>query len=244
MKSVLFLIIIFLFNPSSKNIDELSSQYLMGKFEPSHDSRFVLISQEHLKRKMTIYMREEAYNAFIEMSNSAKKDGVDLKILSATRTFHNQKGIWEQKWNGERAVDGKFLKNPKIPPPIERAKLIMQWSAMPGTSRHHWGTDIDLNELSNTYFETGEGKKVYNWLVNNAHHFEFCQVYTMKGEKRMYGYEEEKWHWSYKPLAQKFLTAYKTKITNKDIAGFSGAETADTLKILQHYVLGVDSTCF
>ncbi|NJK84501.1 MAG: M15 family metallopeptidase [Saprospiraceae bacterium] len=45
------------------------------------------------------------------------------------------------------------------PNPQERALKILKYSSMPGTSRHHWGTDIDLNSFSNSYFEQGEGKK-------------------------------------------------------------------------------------
>ena len=48
---------------------------------------------------------------------------------------------------------------------ISAVKEIMKYSSMPSTSRHHWGTDIDLNSLENSYFEKGEGKKYsIGWL--------------------------------------------------------------------------------
>ena len=47
------------------------------------------------------------------------------------------------------------------------------------------------------YFESGKGKQEYEWLRDNAYEFGFCQVYSEKGMERKYGYEEEKWHWSY-----------------------------------------------
>ena len=111
---------------------------------------------------------------------------------------------------------------------------------MPGTSRHHWGTDIDLNYLSNVHFESGNGKALYEWMRQNAHDFGFCQPYTEKNNRRPNGYEEEKWHWSYMPLAEKYYAAAKQKLKNQLISGFSGAEYADSLKVVEHYVFGVD----
>jgi len=49
---------------------------------------------------------------------------------------------------------------------------------MPGTSRHHWGTDVDLFSLDNKFFESGDGKIWYSWMVQNAAKYGFCQPYT------------------------------------------------------------------
>jgi zinc D-Ala-D-Ala carboxypeptidase len=54
----------------------------------------------------------------------------------------------------------------------------MQYSSMPGTSRHHWGTDVDLYALDDIYFTYGDGKIVYDWLLANAANYGFCQPYT------------------------------------------------------------------
>ncbi len=64
---------------------------------------------------------------------------------------------------------------------------------MPG-ARHHWGTDFDLNALNNAYFNTKDGKRIYDWLTQHAAEFGFCQPYTAKGgpDGRPIGYEEEK----------------------------------------------------
>ena len=82
----------------------------------------------------------------------------------------------------------------EVPEPVERARMILTYSSMPGTSRHHWGTDMDLNKDNNGYFATGEGLKVYEWLQAHAHEYGFCQPYTPKGPNRPEGYNEEKWH--------------------------------------------------
>ena len=60
---------------------------------------------------------------------------------------------------------------------------------MPATSRHHWGTDMDINSVEDDYFKDGKGKKVYRWLVENASKYGFCQVYSdKKSSKRSLGF--------------------------------------------------------
>jgi LAS superfamily LD-carboxypeptidase LdcB len=114
---------------------------------------------------------------------------------------------------------------------------------MPGTSRHHWGTDIDLNSLNNKYFSTGEGKEIYTWLTENASDYGFCQTYTLKDPTRPTGYEEEKWHWSYLPLARPFLDQYAQKVGYDDLKGFLGWETAKILRVIEDYVQSINMNC-
>jgi LAS superfamily LD-carboxypeptidase LdcB len=109
---------------------------------------------------------------------------------------------------------------------------------MPATSRHHWGTDMDLNSLDNSYFESGEGLKIYQWLTAHAADYGFCQPYTSKSGGRT-GYEEEKWHWSYLPLSGEFLEQYKNLVTYADIEGFKGSEVSKSMKVISHFVDGV-----
>lgn len=218
----------------------ITPDYLMGKFDPTQHPLFAAIPASLSSSKM--YMRQEALTAFEEMHDAAKKDGVRLIIISATRPFHHQKRIWEGKWTGKRQVDGKML-SPTVEDTAARATKILRWSSMPGTSRHHWGTDIDINDLNNSYFESGKGKKEYDWLVAHAADYGFCQVYSPQGEKRPYGYQEEKWHWSYLPIAQKLTRAYKDMIRDKDIKGFAGAESAPKIEVVERYVLGINPEC-
>ncbi len=213
--------------------------YLLGKFTPESDTNFIEIPAKYCSRNGML-MRREAFGAFKEMFEAAETEGVNLKIISATRNFNYQKGIWERKWTGKTLVGGKDLSNT---PGKERALAILKYSSMPGTSRHHWGTDIDLNELTNSYFEAGEGLIVYQWLLNNAPNYGFCQPYSEKGEQRPNGYEEEKWHWSYMPLSEELTEAYKERISYDMIKGFKGDETAKEIEVIKKYVLGINSQC-
>ena len=163
--------------------------YIIGRFEPSQHPDFVRVALEHADRE-GLYLRKETYEAFKKMHAAAAKEGIRLQIRSATRNFKAQKRIWEGKWNGIRKVDGADLSK-TIKEPKPRALKILEYSSMPGTSRHHWGTDIDLNAFINEYFERGDGLKLYNWMVANAASYGFCQPYTQKGPKRPDGYNEE-----------------------------------------------------
>lgn len=212
----------------------INKEYLMGKFDPGRHPDFVAVGKPYTN-KPGMMLRKETFAAFKKMWTAAKKDGITLMIISSTRSFEQQKNIWEGKWS--RFAAGH-------PEAAGRALKILEYSAMPGASRHHWGTDIDLNDLNNPAFENGgPHAPVYAWLQKNAHAYGFCQPYTAKNEKRPNGYNEEKWHWSYLPLATPLLQQYHDAVRDELLTGFSGAETARQLHIVDHYVLGINQDC-
>jgi len=177
-------------------------------------------------------LRREAFEAFQKMWKAAQREGVVLKIISSTRTFAQQKTIWEGKW-------ARFAA--EAPDPEARARKILEYSSMPGASRHHWGTDLDLNDLNNASFEAGgKHEKVYRWLSAHAHEYGFCQPYTAG---RPHGYKEEKWHWSYTPLSKPLLDQYEKTLTDASFSGFQGADVAARIQVVKHYALGINAAC-
>lgn len=204
---------------------EMAKAFVLGKFEYKEDIKFTKASHFHSVK--VLHLDKDVYQAFTTMFEAAKKDGIALKIISGTRNFYEQKTIWERKWNLNSNLE-----------PLKRAKKILTYSSMPSTSRHHWGTDIDLNSLSNLYFSSGKGQREYNWLVSNANKFGFYQAYTTKENGRT-GYNLEKWHWSYLPLASKYLKFYNYHITYGDINGFNGDSLATKNKMISNYVNGL-----
>ncbi|MCK6695166.1 MAG: M15 family metallopeptidase [Thermoanaerobaculia bacterium] len=213
---------------------EVDLNYLMGKFDPARHPDFVPVGKPYT-HKPGMMLRRETFAAFKKMWAAAKKDGVTLTIISSTRSFEQQKNIWEGKWSRFAA---------EHPQADARARKILEYSAMPGASRHHWGTDIDLNDLNNPSFEPGgRHVNVYAWLKVHAYEFGFCQPYTAKGDQRPHGYNEEKWHWSYLPLAMPLLRQYSEAVRDEMLRGFSGAETAKPLHMVDHYALGINQDC-
>ena len=220
---------------------ELKS-YLMGHFEPSSRADFARVPESYSVSGYTMYLRTETLEAFKAMEAAAKKDGITLRIGSAGRNFDYQKMIWNNKWLGYTFVEGQALPL-STPNRLARFNKILEYSAVPGTSRHHWGTDIDINDANPAYFRRPEGARVYDWLVKNAPSFGFCQPYNEKGQFRPTGYNEEKWHWSYLPLAKNFTVEYGSLITAEDIKGFQGDENVAKKNLISDYVLGINPEC-
>ena len=219
--------------------DDHPIHFLNGKIQINQQKRFVLIP-DHVALKK-VYLDPKALKAFLKMRAFAGRAGINLYILSGFRSFQAQKQIWEAKFKRS----GKY--------PIEARILeILKYSAIPGGSRHHWGSDIDIVYskrhpiLTNRRFEFGYGRKVYRWLRKNASKFGFCQPYLSDLENRnpgkySMGHNEEKWHWSYKPLASQRLKEYKQYIKELAPNGFSGAEA--TRKFHQEFVFNVHPEC-
>ncbi len=212
---------------SFKPIPSYTKAELLGDIDPADHRDFDKLRSRYTTKRS--YLREEVYDAFKDMWKAAEDDGINLVIISATRNRTYQKGIWNRKWltfGGDES---------------DRAQRILQYSSMPGTSRHHWGTDFDLNALENSYFESGEGAKIYAWLQANAAKYGFYQPYTAFNPYRDAGYREEKWHWSYFPTASKLQRAYQQVIKYQDLQGFMGDEYAQKLEVINNYVMGVEA---
>lgn len=207
-------------------------EYLMGRFDPSKRDGFVLVAKEHSSNPYAMHLREETYQAYINMHNAAKEDGIEIKISSGARNFDSQKYLWDEKWKTLKNTGGQA-----------KFRKILEYMAVPGASRHHWGTDIDINGANPEYFDTVKGKKEYKWLRENASRFGFCQTYDIKNSSRPLGYNEEKWHWSYLPLARFFTKEYAKIVTIKDIEGFLGAEYAESFNVIKNYALSINSDC-
>lgn len=196
----------------------------MGKISAHQHPDFV----RFVSGGRVFYLRREVYEALSAMTKAAKKDGISLVVVSAFRSFDDQKRIWETKWK-------RFASS--YPEPLQRCKAILRYSSAPGTSRHHWGTDVDLVSVDPAFFKTKQGQKILAWLENHAPTYGFERPYTPLSQ-RTGGYEEEPWHWSYRPLATNYLCLYTNTINQEDITGFSGAEVLKEVDILS-YILGI-----
>ena len=101
---------------------------------------------------------------------------------------------------------------------------------------------MDLNNFNNSYFESGEGLRIYNWLKEHGGEYGFCQPYTDKSGGRS-GYEEEKWHWTYMPLSKDLTEFARNHLKDEFITGFQGSQTAAEIGIVRNYVLGINNQC-
>ncbi|OHD66157.1 MAG: hypothetical protein A2176_07900 [Spirochaetes bacterium RBG_13_51_14] len=219
-------------------------RHLTGRFDPAKHELFVCLNDVGIPtNNRRHYVRREAAAALKDLYTAFRKEHptIPFWVQSSFRGFDDQKYIWDGKWTGTIEVAGHRLNT--IRDPRKRALEILKYSAMPGTSRHHWGADFDINVLNNNYFETGEGRVLYRWLTANAGRYGFCQPYTAG---RSGGYSVEKWHWSYAPLAKKFLAGWNAHY-RKSPGDFSreglfcGSDLTGDLAPV--YVNSIDAAC-
>ena len=100
-----------------------------------------------------------------------------------------------------------------------REQEILLASSAPGTSRHHWGTDFDIFGLNPRKFFPGERLyDEYTWMVEHAIGLGMIQPYTATSQVDGLGYIEERWHWSYAPIANALLEYARENETALDAA--------------------------
>jgi LAS superfamily LD-carboxypeptidase LdcB len=88
----------------------------------------------------------EAADAFRRLAAAARTAGIDLRIASGYRDYGRQLAIFNAKARGERPVlssSGVCLKRGDHDD-LSWLRAILRYSALPGLSRHHWGTDFDV----------------------------------------------------------------------------------------------------
>lgn len=225
-----------------------SLDYIRGNFNPATEAGFEAVPSSMALQK-NLYLRHEVISALKRMAQAGKKDGVFIYVVSATRTYQHQKNIWQAKYLGKRKSGGVFLNESMSSQ--EKVNAILNYSSMPGTSRHHWGSDLDLFfkttgiRLENSEFAQGEGLRLYRWLQKNAKRFGFCQPYKNLPTERRQGYHlgylEEKWHWSYVPLSLP-LTQYAQKNIQKlQPSGIGGEQFAKD--VFYQYILNIHPDC-
>lgn len=197
------------------------------------------------------FLVPEAQKAFLSLQQAAAKDGFNLQPASSFRDFSRQQLIWNNKFLGKRKVhddEGNTLDLNTLTD-WQKCEAILRFSALPGASRHHWGTEIDIfdpNLLPNNqslqlepweYQKDGYFFELSQWLKYNAQKFDFG--FPFLNLEAQYKIGQEPWHLSFLPQAQKayqtftkdtLLKAWKTE----DIAGKT---TLVSLldNILKHY---------
>jgi LAS superfamily LD-carboxypeptidase LdcB len=158
-------------------------------------------------------LHAQAVRPFLNLRRAALAAGIDLAPMSSFRDFDRQLTIWNGKFSGERpmydAVGGKL--DAAALDPEERVEAILLWSALPGASRHHWGTDIDLidgnagakgypDKLTREAFAPGGPfARLDEWLEIHAARFGFFRPF--QGVRS--GVQAEPWHISFAPIAEK-----------------------------------------
>jgi LAS superfamily LD-carboxypeptidase LdcB len=196
----------------------------------------------------------EVAASFLSLCDAAQDHGIAVQARSSFRDHATQLGIWNRKWRGERPLysrSGELLKRAQLAD-ADMVDVILAWSALPGASRHHWGTDIDVVDANavppgyqvkltpEEYAPAGVFGRFDAWLADNLPRFGFFRPYrTDRG-----GVCPEPWHISYAPVAQPALEALSLAALRRTLADSpleGQALVLDRLpEIYTRYVLNVD----
>ncbi len=185
-----------------------------------------MMSPEQLTGKVTTHLNEvvvgqksflvhqDVERDLLSLKQAAAQAGFELCIASGFRDFSRQAAIWNAKYDGERIIldsEGKPV-NPDTLTDEDKVLTIMRWSALPGASRHHWGTDFDLYardrlpdntslQLEPWEYLTGHQAEFYIWLKEAAPIHGFYFPY----DQDRGGVAIEPWHLSHKQVANEAM---------------------------------------
>jgi LAS superfamily LD-carboxypeptidase LdcB len=192
--------------------------------------------------------------ALRRLRRAALADGIDLAAASSFRDFDTQVRIWNEKWTGRRPLydrRGRALEAARLKP-AARVAAILAWSAPPGASRHHWGTDFDVYDraalprgralelVPAEYGPDGPFARLTAWLDRHMARFGFYRPYaTDRG-----GVQPEPWHLSHYPVAREASRRLRLATLRDAIAGGAlegkAALLAELPAIYARYVRSVD----
>ena len=163
-------------------------------------------------------VHRDVVEPFEKLRVAARREGFDIRVESAFRGFDKQLAIWNRKAGGQQAV----LDSAAVPIDItqlseqELVFAILRWSALPGASRHHWGTDIDIfdeaarpkgyeiQEVPEEVDPGGMFGTLHQWLderIAEGTAFGFFRPY----DRDRGGVAPERWHISYAPVSDLLL---------------------------------------
>ena len=164
-------------------------------------------SDDHLVNIGRHRVHAQIADDFKSLQQAAKKAGFSLAIASSFRDFDRQSAIWNAKFSGKRPVFDKHQVAIDLSTltDIEKCHAILLYSALPGASRHHLGTDLDVYDEAAIaadyelqlspleYSETGPFARLTTWLDNNLTKYGFFRPY----QHDLGGVSPEPWHISH-----------------------------------------------
>ncbi|MEP6546265.1 MAG: M15 family metallopeptidase [Gammaproteobacteria bacterium] len=191
---------------------------------------------------------------FLNLRRAAAADGFDLEPQSSFRDFSRQLTIWNGKFSGQRPMSdatGRPVDVSRLSAP-ERVDAILLWSALPGASRHHWGTDVDVIDgcaaapdyrvqlTPEEFAPGGPFARLSEWLEKNSARFGFFRPF--RGVRS--GVQPEPWHLSFAPVAENARRALSPAVLYRAIAAAPLLGKEEVLSRLEElhtrYVANID----
>jgi LAS superfamily LD-carboxypeptidase LdcB len=203
--------------------------------------------------QLSCSLHPEAAHAFAGLAQQAAHEGIDLAAASSFRSFERQLTIWNQKFSGQRELLDGHGQPLDVRGMSEEAivRAILLWSALPGASRHHWGSEVDVFDravlagnaaprlVRAEYVAGGSFAALSAFLARQAARYGFFLPY----DRDRGGVQPEPWHLSYAPLAAAALPALTLELLSETLRDvpLAGMESVERLlpEIHARYVRAV-----
>ncbi|TMP58293.1 M15 family metallopeptidase [Pseudoalteromonas sp. S1612] len=184
-------------------------------------------SDAHLVAIQNHYLHANIVNDFVALQSAAASAGFDLCIASSFRDFNRQSAIWNAKFSNKRVVLNKAQQAVELNSlsDIEKCTAIMLYSALPGASRHHLGTDLDIFDkraVSNDYElqltpdeyqHGGPFAELSQWLDTHLAEFGFYRPY----QHDLGGVAPELWHISHIAQSEQLMRHLSVEVLHNCI---------------------------
>lgn len=184
-------------------------------------------SDAHLVAIQNHYLHTNIVNDFVALQSAAASAGFDLCIASSFRDFNRQSAIWNAKFSNKRVVLNKAQQAVELNSlsDIEKCTAIMLYSALPGASRHHLGTDLDIFDKSavsddyelqltpDEYQHGGPFAELSQWLDTHLAEFGFYRPY----QHDLGGVAPELWHISHIAQSEQLMRHLSVEVLHNCI---------------------------
>ena len=179
---------------------------------------------EYFEGESLFLIDPDTLKAYLSLKEDLDSENINLSLVSAFRSFDRQFDIWNAKASGKRKLlsrDEKELEFSNLTPE-ELLHSILTWSALPGASRHHWGTDIDIydanikdkSDVELTLYECEQDfTNLYQVLDNKLEEHGFFRPYA----KDNGGVSREPWHISFKEKSSTYLEQFNLEVFRKSV---------------------------
>jgi len=187
---------------------------MLNELELTGRARTHVVQRDDLRAAL----HRDALGPFLALKAAAGDEGIEIEIESAFRDFAAQQRIWDRKFRGERPLydAGGNVRDHATLSVEQLLEAIVCWSAVPGASRHHWGSEVDVIDraavpdgyrvrlLPEEARPGGVFSRLHEWLDANMARFGFFRPYrTYRG-----GVNPEPWHLSYAPVSVVAMRAF------------------------------------
>ena len=158
-------------NPDSYTVLVNKYRYLDKDYIPKD------LIETHKYSKGGIKLRKIVYDQFVEMANDAKKEDLNIRIISAYRPYEYQENLYNN-----------YLKK-------DSKENVDTYSARSGYSEHQTGLSIDIDNIYTDYNKFHITLE-YKWMMDNAYKYGFILRYP-ENKENITGFKYESWHYRY-----------------------------------------------